>query len=70
MKIEIDVATLSKQDQKAIVFEILKFNKELYKEIAEIVSSDDDESEVSMEFIDKLISQDFERYDEVFRKLA
>jgi len=26
--------------------------------------------EISMEYIEKLIAQDFERYDEVFRKLA
>ncbi|MBK8347854.1 MAG: hypothetical protein IPL08_09545 [Saprospiraceae bacterium] len=64
----IDVKTLSKREQFEIVMEILQNNKMLRTEFDKIVPLDGDN--VSLEYIEKLIDQDFERYDEVFRKLA
>ncbi|MBK9255427.1 MAG: hypothetical protein IPM42_08070 [Saprospiraceae bacterium] len=64
----IDVKTLSKKQQYELVIDILKYNQELKSEFQKIVPIEDDE--LSMEYIEKLIEQDFERYDEVFRKLA
>jgi hypothetical protein len=64
----IDVKTLSKKQQYELVIDVLKYNQELKSEFQKIVPIEDDE--LSMEYIEKLIDQDFERYDEVFRKLA
>ncbi len=64
----IDVKTLSKQQQLELVLDILKCNNELKSQFHKILPIKDDE--LSMEYIEKLIDQDFERYDEVFRKLA
>ena len=64
----IDVKTLSKKEQFEIVIDILRNNKMLRTEFDKIVPLEGDN--VSMEYIEKLIDQDFERYDEVFRKLA
>jgi hypothetical protein len=64
----IDVKTLSKQQQLELVMDILKCNSDLKSQFHKILPIPDDE--LSMEYIEKLIDQDFERYDEVFRKLA
>lgn len=64
----IDVKTLSVKDQLEIIIEILQNNKNLRAEFDKIVPLDDDN--VSLEYIERLIDQDFERYDEVFRRLA
>jgi hypothetical protein len=64
----IDVKTLSKKEQFELIIDVLKYNKTLKSEFHKIVPIEDDE--ISMEYIEKLIDQDFERYDEVFRKLA
>ncbi len=64
----IDVKTLSKKQQYELVMDVLKYNQELKSEFQKIVPMEDDE--LSMEYIEKLIDQDFERYDEVFRRLA
>jgi hypothetical protein len=64
----IDVKTLSKEEQYQLVIEILRNNNELKTKIEKVVPNSEDE--ISMEYIEKLIDQDFERYDEVFRKLA
>lgn len=64
----IDVKTLSKEEQYQIVIEILRNNNELKTKLEKVVPNSEDE--ISMEYIEKLIDQDFERYDEVFRKLA
>ncbi len=64
----IDVKTLSVKDQFEIIIEILQNNKKLRTEFDKIVPIDGDN--VSMEYIERLIDQDFERYDEVFRRLA
>ncbi len=64
----IDVKALSKEEQYQLVFDILRNNYELKTKLEKIVPNSDDE--ISMEYIEKLIDQDFERYGEVFRKLA
>ena len=64
----IDVRTLSKNEQYKLVIDVLNFNKELKSEFNKIVPIENEE--LSMEYIERLIEQDFERYDEVFRKLA
>ncbi len=64
----IDVKTLSKKEQFEIIIDILRNNKILRTEFNKIVPLEGDD--VSMEYIEKLIDQDFERYDEMFRKLA
>ncbi|MBK8052547.1 MAG: hypothetical protein IPK35_04510 [Saprospiraceae bacterium] len=64
----IDVRTLSKEQQYQLVMDILKHNKELKSNFDRLLPNPNDE--ISMEYIEKLIEQDFERYDEVFRKLA
>jgi hypothetical protein len=64
----IDVKALSKEEQYQLVIDVLKHNKDLKLGFEKIVSNPRDD--ISMEYIEKLIDQDFERYDEVFRKLA
>ena len=64
----IDIKTLSKEQQYQLVIDILKYNKELKSNFDRVLPNPNDE--ISMEYIEKLIAQDFERYDEVFRKLA
>ncbi|MEY3421784.1 MAG: hypothetical protein RIR48_2080 [Bacteroidota bacterium] len=64
----IDIKTLSKEQQYQLVIDILKHNKELKSNFDRVLANPNDE--ISMEYIEKLIAQDFERYDEVFRKLA
>ncbi len=64
----IDVKALTKKEQFELVIEILRNNKMLKTEFDKIVPIDGDD--ISMDYIEKLIDQDFERYDEVFRKLA
>jgi hypothetical protein len=64
----IDIKTLSKEQQYQLVIDILKHNKELKSNFDRVLPNPNDE--ISMEYIEKLIAQDFERYDEVFRKLA
>jgi hypothetical protein len=51
-----------------LVFEILKNNIDLRTEFQKIVSNESED--LSLDYIEKLILQDFEIYDEVFRKLA
>ncbi|MGB4837490.1 MAG: hypothetical protein WBP08_00725 [Saprospiraceae bacterium] len=65
---EIDVKSLSKKQQLELVFEILKNNIDLRTEFQKIVSNESED--LSLDYIEKLILQDFEIYDEVFRKLA
>lgn len=65
---EIDVKSLSKKQQLELVFEILKNNIDLRTEFQKIVSNESED--LSLGYIEKLILQDFEIYDEVFRKLA
>lgn len=65
---QIDVTKLSKKDQYKIVKEILEHNKELRQAIQKVTPNDTET--ISMEYIEKIISQDFKRYDEVFRRLA
>ena len=64
----IDIKTLSKEQQYQLVIDILKHNKELKSNFDRVLANPNDE--ISMEYIEKLIAQDFEQYDEVFRKLA
>ena len=64
----IDIKTLSKAQQYPLVIDLLKHNKELKSNFDRVLPNPNDE--ISMEYIEKLIAQDFERYDEVFRKLA
>ncbi len=64
----IDVKTLSQEEQYQLLADILNCNIELKNKIEKVVSNEDDD--ITMEYIEKLIDQDFERYDEVFRKLA
>ena len=68
MTVEIDVKKLSKIEQFKIVKEILEYNTELRQAIEKVTPNIHEE--ISMEYIEKIISQDFKRYDEVFRKLA
>lgn len=64
----IDVKTLSKEEQYQLVLDILKHNSELRSKVNNIVNNVNEE--LSMEYIEKLVNQDFERYDDVFRRLA
>lgn len=64
----IDVKSLSKEEQYQLVIDILKCNNELKAKFEQVVPNTD--HDISIEYIDKLVDQDFERYDEVFRKLA
>jgi predicted transcriptional regulator len=64
----IDVRTLSKEEQYQLVLDILKHNSELRSKVNNIVNNVNEE--LSMEYIEKLVNQDFERYDDVFRRLA
>jgi predicted transcriptional regulator len=64
----IDVKQLTKKEQFELVMEILQINQELKKELDKVISNEGDD--ISMTYIEKLIDQDFERYDEVFRRLA
>lgn len=68
MAVEIDVKSLSKKQQLELVLEVLKNNTELRSELQKIVPNES--ANLSLDYIEKLILQDFERYDEVFRKLA
>jgi hypothetical protein len=68
MTIEIDVKNLSKADQYKIMQEILMHNDELKNAIEEVVPNM--ERSITMEYIDKIIAEDFKRYDDVFRRLA
>ena len=64
----IDVKQLTKKEQFELVMEILQINQELKKELDKVISNEGDD--ISMTYIEKLIDQDFERYDEVFRRLV
>jgi hypothetical protein len=68
MENTIDIKKLTKEEQYKLVIEILKFNKDLKSTFEEVVPNPKDELDLS--YIEKLIDQDFERFDEVFRKLA
>jgi len=59
---------LTKREQFELVMEILQINQELKKELDKVISNEGDD--ISMTYIEKLIDQDFERYDEVFRRLV
>jgi predicted transcriptional regulator len=63
-----DVKQLTKREQFELVMEILQINQELKKELDKVISNEGDD--ISMTYIEKLIDQDFERYDEVFRRLV
>ena len=55
----IDVKTLSKEEQYQLVLDILKHNSELRSKVNNIVNNVNEE--LSMEYIEKLVNQDFER---------
>ncbi len=59
---------MTKREQFELVMEILQINQELKKELDKVISNEGDD--ISMTYIEKLIDQDFERYDEVFRRLV
>jgi hypothetical protein len=68
MEKAIDVKKLTTEEQYNLIIEILTYNKELKTAFNKVLPNP--EKTVTMEYIEKLIEQDFKRYDEVFRKLA
>jgi hypothetical protein len=68
MEKAIDVKKLTTEEQYNLIIEILNYNKELKTAFNKVLPNT--EKDITMEYIERLIEEDFKRYDEVFRKLA
>lgn len=70
IKVNLDVSTLSTEEKVALVQKIFESDKDIESKVLESKVKENDTIGVSEEELKKIVDQDFERYDKVFKALA
>ncbi len=70
IKVNLDVSTLSAEEKIALVQKIFESDKDIQSKVTMAIEKKNDIIGISENELKKIVNEDFERYDEVFKALA